>query len=167
LCIVYCVLCIVYCVLCIVYCVFCIVYTCDLTRAKYRVLLTCTWVKRGQVLSSSPSILLAFADILWMWESHDRLLVISTPRSFSSCRRATKLILNYPPHKVLYPDRLRILGLLLLWFCREVKDLILLFKCCSSAIHLNCDMFLQFEATTQQNFDPNNRKIITDDKQNY
>ena len=84
-------------------------------------------------------------------------------------RRATKFILNYPPREVSYPDRLRNLGLLPLRFRRELKDLMLLFKCRCGTIHLNCEKYFSPVSSrySTRNFDPNNLNIITDHRQNY
>ena len=87
-------------------------------------------------------------------------------------RQATKFSLNSPPpppREVSYLNRLRILGLLPPRFCRELEDLILLFKCRSSTIHLNCDKYFSPVSSrySTRNFDLNNLKIITDYKRNY
>ena len=84
-------------------------------------------------------------------------------------RHATKFILKYPSRDVSYLDRLKILGLVLLEYCREQKDLTLLYKFEMGGIYINFDRY--FTPVTcsyvTRNFNENSLKLIFNHKQNY
>ena len=84
-------------------------------------------------------------------------------------RRATKFVLNYPPHKTSYTDRLAALDLLPLEYRREISDLVLLCKYRTGLINaaFNKNFVPVCRSYNTRNFDQHNYRAITCHKQNY
>ena len=125
----------------------------DLPDLKVRKLLHCALVR--------PK--LEYASCLWSpYTVKYRSLIKNVQR------RATKFILNYPTDMT-YTERLANTNLLPLEFCREIADLLLLFKSRAGLITTDVNDFLcTFEPKYRSpNYDINNYNLLLKHKQDY
>ena len=84
-------------------------------------------------------------------------------------RRATKIILNYPPSHISYTDRLKKLNLLPLEHRRSIKDIVLFYNFKSGIMPIECDKFFNYTTVIHKtrNSNQNNFKTNEHDQQNY